>query len=129
MICSFLTGNSDSAVLYDEAATRRLEAIESVLWDAERGAWFDYNLVTHSRHFDFHPSNLSPVWAQCYSQPEMGEKAVKYLKVGGHPYSSCGLNKTFLPPERLTGNVENSSYTKEESQMSNDWYLCLVRAV
>ena len=56
--------------------------MEAVLWDAERGAWFDYSLVTHSRHAGFHPSNLSPVWAQCYSRPEMGERALQYLKVG-----------------------------------------------
>lgn len=62
-----------------------------MLWDAERGAWFDYNLVTHSKHFEFYPSNLAPVWAQCYSRPEMGEKAVQYLKVGGH----CSVRSSF----------------------------------
>ncbi|XP_054459296.1 trehalase isoform X2 [Anoplopoma fimbria] len=77
-----ILGDGDSAALYDQNAARRLEAIESVLWDAERGAWFDFNLVTHSKHFEFYPSNLAPVWAQCYSQPEMGEKAVQYLKSG-----------------------------------------------
>ncbi|KAE8295018.1 Trehalase [Larimichthys crocea] len=76
-------GDGDSAAPYERAAARRLEAIESVLWDAERGAWFDYNLVTHSKHFEFYPSNLAPVWAQCYSRPEMGEKAVHYLKGSG----------------------------------------------
>ncbi|TKS80705.1 Trehalase [Collichthys lucidus] len=76
-------GDGDSAALYERAAARRLGAIESVLWDAERGAWFDYNLVTHSKHFEFYPSNLAPVWAQCYSRPEMGEKAVQYLKGSG----------------------------------------------
>ncbi|XP_054459287.1 trehalase isoform X1 [Anoplopoma fimbria] len=78
-----ILGDGDSAALYDQNAARRLEAIESVLWDAERGAWFDFNLVTHSKHFEFYPSNLAPVWAQCYSQPEMGEKAVQYLKKSG----------------------------------------------
>uniref|UniRef100_A0A665VZT1 Trehalase n=1 Tax=Echeneis naucrates TaxID=173247 RepID=A0A665VZT1_ECHNA len=73
----------DSAAAYDQAAARRLGAMESVLWDAERGAWFDYNLVTHSRHHEFYPSNLAPLWAQCYSQAEMGEKAVQYLKGSG----------------------------------------------
>lgn len=58
--------------------------MEAVLWDAEWGAWFDYNLVRQSRHTEFYPSNLAPLWAQCYSQPEMAEKAVQYLKVGGN---------------------------------------------
>lgn len=75
--------------MYERAAARRLEAIESVLWDAERGAWFDYSLVTHSRHLDFYASNLAPLWAQCYSQSEMGEKAVQYLKVGGEILASA----------------------------------------
>ncbi|XP_070685049.1 trehalase [Pempheris klunzingeri] len=78
-----ILGDGDSAALYDRAAARRLEAIESVLWEAERGAWFDYNLVTQSKHFEFYPSNLAPIWAQCYSRPEMGEKALQYLKGSG----------------------------------------------
>ncbi|XP_071352608.1 trehalase isoform X1 [Trachinotus anak] len=78
-----ILGDGDSAALYDQAAARRLGAMESVLWDAERGAWFDYNLMTQSKHFEFYPSNLAPVWAQCYSRPEMGEKAVQYLKGSG----------------------------------------------
>uniref|UniRef100_UPI0037E8D32E trehalase n=1 Tax=Semicossyphus pulcher TaxID=241346 RepID=UPI0037E8D32E len=78
-----ILGDGDSAARYEEAAARRLQAIESVLWDAERGAWFDFNMATHSKNFEFFPSNLAPVWAQCYSQPEMGEKAVQYLKRSG----------------------------------------------
>lgn len=83
LMSCFLTGGGEAAAGYERAAALRLEAIESVLWDAESGAWFDYSLVTHSRHLDFYASNLAPLWAQCYSQPEMGEKAVQYLKVGG----------------------------------------------
>lgn len=82
MMCYLWIGNGDSAAQYDQAVARRVKAMESVLWDAERGAWFDYNLVTRSNNFEFYPSNLAPIWAQCYSQPEMGEKAVQYLKVG-----------------------------------------------
>ncbi|XP_062275437.1 trehalase [Scomber scombrus] len=78
-----MLGNGDSAAQYDRAVARRVEAMESVLWDAERGAWFDYNLVTHSNHFEFYSSNLAPIWAQCYSRPEMPEKAVQYLKGSG----------------------------------------------
>lgn len=76
-----LTDDFESAARFNLAVDRRLAAIESVLWDAERGAWFDYNLMTHSKHFEFYPSNLAPVWAECYSKPAMGEKAVQYLKV------------------------------------------------
>lgn len=88
VMCCLLTGNGDSAAQYDRAVARRVEAMESVLWDAERGAWFDYNLVTHFNHFEFYFSNLAPIWAQCYSRPEMPEKAVQYLKVGKDIYSN-----------------------------------------
>lgn len=83
VMCCFLAGDSESAALHDQAAALRLEAVESVLWDAERGARFDYNLVTLAKHFEFYPSNLAPLWAQCFSRPEMVERAVEYLKVGG----------------------------------------------
>lgn len=85
LLASFhrLLGNDESAALYEQAATRRTKAMEALLWDAERGAWFDYSLVTKSKHYQFYASNLAPVWAQCYSQPEMGEKAVQYLKGSG----------------------------------------------
>lgn len=83
VMCRFSTGDNDSAARYDEAAARRLKAVEAVLWDAERGAWFDYSLVTHSKHFGFYMSNLAPIWAKCYSQSEMEGKALQYLKVRG----------------------------------------------
>lgn len=78
-----ILGDGDSAALYDQALARRLEAMEAVLWDGGRGAWFDYSLVTHAPHSEFYPSNLAPVWAACYSQPEMAERAVQYLKASG----------------------------------------------
>uniref|UniRef100_A0A3P9PQ13 Trehalase n=1 Tax=Poecilia reticulata TaxID=8081 RepID=A0A3P9PQ13_POERE len=85
LLASFhrLLGNNESAALYERAAARRMQAMEALLWDAERGAWFDYNLLTNSRHFAFYASNLAPVWAQCFSQPDLGEKALQYLKASG----------------------------------------------
>ncbi|XP_055369817.1 trehalase isoform X2 [Betta splendens] len=73
-------GDGAASDRYDRAVTRRLAAMESVLWDPGSGAWFDYNLVTNAKNRDFYPSNLAPVWARCYSRPEMGDLAVKYLK-------------------------------------------------
>ncbi|KAM6932787.1 LOW QUALITY PROTEIN: trehalase [Lycodopsis pacificus] len=71
-----ILGDGDSAAPYDQSAD------DSVMWDA-RGAWFDFNLMTHSKSVGLYPSNLAPVWAQCYSRPEMGEKAVQHLKESG----------------------------------------------
>uniref|UniRef100_A0AAY5ENV5 Trehalase n=1 Tax=Electrophorus electricus TaxID=8005 RepID=A0AAY5ENV5_ELEEL len=58
-------------------------AMESVLWDVEKGAWFDYNLQSGVRNYAFYPTNLSPLWARCYSQPAMGLKALHYLRGSG----------------------------------------------
>ncbi|CAB1349374.1 unnamed protein product [Coregonus sp. 'balchen'] len=60
-----------------------LEAIETVLWDEERGVWLDYSLVTNTSCPAFYPSNLAPIWAACYSHPSMGQKALHYLQASG----------------------------------------------
>uniref|UniRef100_A0A8C2F2H5 Trehalase n=1 Tax=Cyprinus carpio TaxID=7962 RepID=A0A8C2F2H5_CYPCA len=66
-----------------KALSARIKVVESLLWDAERGAWFDFSLVNETRHTSFYPSNLAPLWAQCYSNPEMANQAVQYLMGSG----------------------------------------------
>ncbi|MCJ8733448.1 hypothetical protein PDJAM_G00223570 [Pangasius djambal] len=78
-----ILGDEERARVYDSAVSSRLKAIESVLWDAEKGAWFDYNLLSRTRNSAFYPTNLSPLWARCYSQPEMGQQALQYLRGSG----------------------------------------------
>lgn len=80
-LTSFPVGNEEKAVEYEKALSARIKAVESLLWDAERGAWFDFSLVNETRHLSFYPSNLAPLWAQCYSKPEMANQAVQYLTV------------------------------------------------
>ncbi|KAL6479176.1 hypothetical protein MHYP_G00126090 [Metynnis hypsauchen] len=80
---SRILGDEERALVYDRAASARLKAVESVLWDAEKGAWFDYNLLSGARHPAFYPTNLSPLWARCHSQPGMGQLALQYLKASG----------------------------------------------
>uniref|UniRef100_A0A8C8GPK1 Trehalase n=1 Tax=Oncorhynchus tshawytscha TaxID=74940 RepID=A0A8C8GPK1_ONCTS len=76
-------GNESEAARYDKAVSARQEAIEAVLWDEKRGVWLDYSLVTNTSHPAFYPTNLAPVWADCYSQPSMGQKALHYLQTSG----------------------------------------------
>ncbi|KAM9801217.1 trehalase [Neosynchiropus ocellatus] len=76
-------GDAESAARFEAAAGRRMAAMEAMLWDEERGAWFDYNVETAANNFGFYPSNLLPVWASCYSRPDMAHKAVRYLKGSG----------------------------------------------
>uniref|UniRef100_A0A8L0DSI3 Trehalase n=1 Tax=Oncorhynchus mykiss TaxID=8022 RepID=A0A8L0DSI3_ONCMY len=76
-------GNESEAARYDKAVSARQEAIEAVLWDEKRGVWLDYSLVTNTSHPAFYPTNLAPVWADCYSHPSMGQKALHYLQTSG----------------------------------------------
>ncbi|KAG7471160.1 hypothetical protein MATL_G00121430 [Megalops atlanticus] len=78
-----ILGDTAGAERYDRALRERLQAIEAVLWDPQRGVWFDYSLVNNRSHDAFYPSNLAPLWAQCYSQPAMGERALRYLQESG----------------------------------------------
>lgn len=80
-LCLLPAGDEEKALVYDSAVSSRMKAIESVLWDANQGAWFDYNLLSSTRNPAFYPTNLSPLWAQCYSQLEMGQHALQYLRV------------------------------------------------
>ncbi|KAM9732875.1 LOW QUALITY PROTEIN: trehalase [Menidia menidia] len=77
-----LLGDGESASRFERLASRRVAAMEAVLWDEDRGVWFDFNLLTNAKHFDFYPSNLAPLWARCFS-PQMGDRAIKYLKASG----------------------------------------------
>ena len=45
------------------------EAIENILWNETHGAWFDYNIIQGSQRTEkenFYPSNIAPLWAECY---------------------------------------------------------------
>ena len=90
-----LPGDSSTAAQYNLAAERRVEAVEALLWNEEKGAWFDYNLRTNSTHTGFYASNLAPIWAQCYKQPAMGDKALQYLKVGSSLFKLHIINMFF----------------------------------
>ena len=55
--------------------------MEALMWDERRGAWFDFSLLADATRTQFHPSNLAPLWAQCFSAPAMAERALLYLQV------------------------------------------------
>ena len=63
---------------------QRLAAMEAVLWDEQKGAWFDYDLEKGKKNLEFYPSNLTSLWqAGCFSDPSVADKALKYLEVRG----------------------------------------------
>ncbi|XP_063061312.1 trehalase [Engraulis encrasicolus] len=101
-------GNHAAAKVYEEAHQLRQAAVEAVLWDPDKGAWFDYNTLTNSRNAAFYPSNLAPLWAHCFRNSDMQLKAFNYLKDSGALDYHYGVPTSF----------ENSG---EQWDMPNGW--------
>lgn len=66
---------------YRNLREQRLAAMRAILWDEEKGAWFDYDLENGKKNQEFYPSNLAPLWADCFSDLGVVDKALKYLEV------------------------------------------------
>ncbi|GAB5577138.1 LOW QUALITY PROTEIN: trehalase [Prionailurus iriomotensis] len=62
-----------------------LAAMKAILWDEENGAWFDYDLENRRKNLELYPSNLSPLWSGCFSDPGVVDKALNYLEVPPEP--------------------------------------------
>ncbi|XP_012990982.2 trehalase isoform X2 [Esox lucius] len=97
-------GDETAAARFDKALSARLEAVEAVLWNEERGVWLDYSLVTNTSRPAFYPSNLAPLWAVCYSQDSMGQKALHYLQASGGVGFANGV------PTSLVGSGQQWDY-------------------
>ncbi|XP_032212215.1 trehalase-like isoform X2 [Mustela erminea] len=73
-------GNDIQATKYRNLQQQRLAAMRAILWDEEKGAWFDYDLENGKKNLEFYPSNLTPLWSGCFSDPDAVDKALKYLE-------------------------------------------------
>ncbi|XP_041494623.1 trehalase [Microtus oregoni] len=73
-------GNDAEAAKYRNLRSQRLAAMEAVLWDEQKGAWFDYDWEKEKKNLEFYPSNLTPLWTGCFSNPSVIDKALKYLE-------------------------------------------------
>ncbi|XP_073922726.1 trehalase-like [Castor canadensis] len=54
--------------------------MKAILWDEQKGAWFDYDIENGKKNLEFYPSNLTPLWAGCFSDPGVVDKALQYLE-------------------------------------------------
>ena len=43
-----------------------VESIDKVLWNSTQNIWLDFNTKTGKQNPKFYPSNISPLWADCY---------------------------------------------------------------
>ncbi|XP_078538346.1 trehalase [Lissotriton helveticus] len=75
-----MLGNTEKAQEFQNIVAQRKEAIFAVLWDDTVGSWLDFDLLTRTRRNAFYPSNLSPLWADCMTNPNFVERVVQYLE-------------------------------------------------
>ncbi|XP_018333659.1 trehalase-like [Agrilus planipennis] len=73
--------------------------IDKIMWNSTDNIWYDYDTESRSHRTLFYPSNVSPLWANCYADnphynSELGRLVLDYLKregvldfVGGVPTS------------------------------------------
>ena len=82
----YFQGNNVKYREYDEKYMDRKEAIHELLWNTDRGVWQDYYIPTNTHRDYFFPSNVFPMYAECFGnsdaeKDEMEEKVRKYLQV------------------------------------------------
>ncbi|XP_036601060.1 trehalase [Trichosurus vulpecula] len=82
LLATFYTklGNTNMAQYYLEAQAQRKAAMKALLWNETLGSWFDFLLENRQQNHGFYPSNLSPLWAGCFSDLDTVRKNVKYLE-------------------------------------------------
>ncbi|KAI8069147.1 glycoside hydrolase [Gongronella butleri] len=66
------------ASYYERQAKHRLEAMDAVLWDEDKVAFFDYNMTSQARNDEFTPAALFPFWLGAI--PERVKKSKPTLK-------------------------------------------------
>ncbi|XP_075462714.1 trehalase [Ascaphus truei] len=76
-------GVPEKAQRFRSARSLRLQAVQSLLWDEQLGVWLDYNMDTQRRNPQFYPTNLAPLWAECFPDAGYLDRAVSYLETSG----------------------------------------------
>ena len=89
-----LLGDAEKAEGHMVKAEALQKAIRRVLWSEEERMWFDYDFLNRAPRKSFYPSNLFPLWAECFDASErmlVAEASVAYLKRTGAIYCKGGV--------------------------------------
>ena len=81
-----LLGDTVRSDIFTCKAAAIKRAVKAVLWCEDEKMWFDYDLQNDKQRKYFYPSNLFPLWAECYEAKDrtvIAESAVNYLKRTG----------------------------------------------
>ncbi|XP_033213513.1 trehalase-like isoform X2 [Belonocnema kinseyi] len=78
-----MVGNKSRVDYYLKKADEWQEAVTAVLWHDEVGAWLDYDILNDIKRDYFYPTNVLPLWTNCYEiakKEEYVSKVLKYLE-------------------------------------------------
>jgi alpha,alpha-trehalase len=53
---------------YHNVAEQWKAAVTAVHWNENVGTWLDYDILNNKAREYFYPSNLAPLWTQCYDE-------------------------------------------------------------
>eukprot|EP00095_Tigriopus_kingsejongensis_P003748 maker-scaffold911_size81771-snap-gene-0.16 protein:Tk03748 transcript:maker-scaffold911_size81771-snap-gene-0.16-mRNA-1 annotation:"hypothetical protein DAPPUDRAFT_314347" len=101
-------GNDLKATEYQDHFKAFRDAIEHVLWNEEEGSWFDFDLMNMKQRKQFYPSNIGPLWANCYPQLRQANKIDKFLT---YLKSSGALNYAGGVPTSLVRSGQQWDYS------------------
>ncbi|XP_076675523.1 trehalase isoform X2 [Andrena cerasifolii] len=73
-------GNETKAAYYRKRAEEWKRAVTAVLWHDEVGAWLDYDILNDIKRDYFYPTNVLPLWTNCYDVAKREEYVAKVLK-------------------------------------------------
>ncbi|XP_031774563.1 trehalase [Apis florea] len=76
-------GNESKVAYYQKRAAEWKRAITAVLWHEEVGVWLDYDMLNDIKRDYFYPTNILPLWTDCYDlakREEYVSKVLKYLE-------------------------------------------------
>jgi alpha,alpha-trehalase len=74
--------NSEKAAEFEVKADALLIAVNEVLWDENIGTWLDYDLINNKLRPYFTPTNLSPLWTNCFNasrREHIANKTLAYI--------------------------------------------------
>ena len=76
-------GNESKVAYYRKRAAEWKRAVTAVLWHDEVGVWLDYDILNDIKRDYFYPTNILPLWTDCYdiaNREEYVSKVLKYLE-------------------------------------------------
>jgi alpha,alpha-trehalase len=66
----------------DSPVGNNLQAVNEVLWDENVGCWLDFDLINQKLRPYFTPTNLSPLWTNCFDESRrqhIADKVLQYI--------------------------------------------------